>query len=502
MTHSQLLSITSRTVSILLDPSAKYVLSDPLPWSLHDDRGQMVRNGRSTATVMFQEGLEPDTSYVLRSAFGDVAFRTMACAGLIDCTDFGADPAALDNGDALTAAIAAVPDGGTVRIAGGRFQTRPIFLKPRMTLLIENNAEIAAISDRSRWPQLPAHDEKGQVIGTWEGLPEPSFAAVITAIECDALSITGGGTIDGGGDRADWWDWPKETRNGARRPRTLHLAHSDGITVTGVTVRNSPSWTVHPYRCKDLHISALRIENPADSPNTDGLNPESCSGVDICGVAFSVGDDCIAIKAGKRGASDNAHLAPCTDLTIRHCLMQFGHGAVVLGSEMSGDIRDVTIQNCVFQQTDRGLRLKTRRGRGGVMEHIRMEHVDMEAVPTPIAVNAFYFCDADGKDDWVQSRTAGPVDETTPKIAGIAVRDVKADGVSLAAAAVLGLPEAPVSSLTFENFTVSYDPSAQADVPLMALGVAPVRHGGIVAEFCDVSGRVSPRPSQKGQSAC
>jgi len=260
MTQPCLLSITSRTVSILLNPSAKYALSGPLPWVLHDDSGQPVQNGNTTAAVIFLEGLEPDTSYVLISELGDVPFHTKPCAGLIDCTDFGADPAALDNSDALTAAIAATPEGGTLRIAGGRFQTRPIFLKPRMSLLIQKGAAIAAISDRSAWPQLPAHDDKGRVIGTWEGLPERSFAAVVTALDCDGLAITGGGIIDGGGDRCDWWDWPKETRDGARRPRTLHLAHSDGVTVTGVTVRNSPSWTVHPYRCKDLHISALRIE--------------------------------------------------------------------------------------------------------------------------------------------------------------------------------------------------------------------------------------------------
>lgn len=169
---------------------------------------------------------------------------------------------------------------------------------------------------------------------------------------------------------------------------------------------------------------------------------------------------------------------------------------------MSGDIRNVTIKNCFLQQTDRGLRLKTRRGRGGVIENIFMENVDMEGVPTPIAVNAFYFCDADGKDDWVQSRVAGPVDETTPRITGITVANVTADGVTLAAAAVLGLPEAPVSALSFENFTVLYDPGAQADVPLMALGVAPVRHGGIVAEFCDVTGQVTERTRQESRPAC
>lgn len=507
MTAVRVLAATARTLSLLVtSPGARFALPRPLDWSLCDDNGTLVANGTTDQVAVFIDGLCPATRYHMTCDLGTVSVQTLPCAGLIDAADFGVDPALADNSDALARAIAAVPAGGTLRLAPGRYFSGPIFLKPQMTLLLDAGAELAAIADRVGWPQLTAHDATGRVMGTWEGLPEATFAALITAVDCTGVTITGRGVIDGGGDRGDWWTWPKETREGARRPRTVHLAYCDQARLTGVTLRNSPSWTLHPYRCAELHVSSVRIENPPDSPNTDGLNPESCTRVTICGVDFSVGDDCIAIKAGKRGTGPDtdqiAHIAPTRDVTISHCRMMRGHGAVVLGSEMSGGIHDVTISDCEFHATDRGLRLKTRRGRGGTMSGVTLTRVDMVNVPTPLAINMFYFCDHDGKSEVVQSRMPAVVDDTTPVIHDITLCDVTARGVTLAAAAILGLPESPVTGVQLFNVQLSYDPAAQADVPLMALGVAPVRHGGILSEFADVAGTITEIPYQKESVAC
>ena len=126
---------------------------------------------------------------------------------------------------------------------------------------------------------------------------------------------------------------------------------------------NSPAWTIHPYFSKNVRFLDLYIKNHKYSHNTDGCDPESCDGVDIIGVRFSVGDDCIAIKAGKIYMGMK-YQTPCKNLTIRNCYMKDGHGGVVLGSEMSGGIKDLTVERCIFEGTDRGLRIKTRRGRG------------------------------------------------------------------------------------------------------------------------------------------
>ena len=131
----------------------------------------------------------------------------------------------------------------------------------------------------------------------------------------------------------------------------------------GVTVKNSPSWTIHPYFCENMKFLALEILNPKDSHNTDGLDPESCCHVELAGIHFSVGDDCIAIKSGKIDMG-KTYKTPCEDILIRQCSMNDGHGSVVLGSEIGAGVRHLTVKDCIFNGTDRGLRIKTRRGRG------------------------------------------------------------------------------------------------------------------------------------------
>jgi polygalacturonase len=325
------------------------------------------------------------------------------------------------------------------------------------------------------------------MLGSWEGQPEACYAGVVTAIGAKDVAITGAGVIDGGGDRGDWWDWPKSTRNGAHRARTLHLINCDGVRLIGPVVRNSPSWTVHPQGCRNLTAAALKIEAPPDSPNTDGFNPESCDTVRIEGVHFSVGDDCIAIKAGKRGAATD-HLAPTRFVSIHHCLMERGHGGVVIGSEMSGGVEDVSVSSCEMAGTDRGLRLKTRRGRGGHIARIRFEDVTMDRVLVPFSANAFYHCDADGHDDWVQSRIPAPVDNTTPTISDITIRDVCVSNLGLALGAFLGLPEAPIRNLRVERLRLlSTDPEAAPAPPVMADQIRPMRHEGLCAENAELT---------------
>ena len=490
MPRLTLLAITPRTATILAAPEgARFAQPRPLDWRLVE-RGRIVAEGHAKTTVLFLDHLTPGTAYWLDTPLGRLALTTPRCAGLIDVTDHGARDGTHCT-DAFASALDAVPEGGTLYVPAGRFETLPLMLKPAMTLHLDRDAILTAPASRENWPQLPARDDQGRVIGTWEGLPDRCFAALVTALDCPGLAITGRGTIDGGGDRGDWWTWPKETREGARRPRAVHLAYSDDVSLTGVTIRNAPSWTLHPYRCDRLTAAALVIQNPPDSPNTDGLNPESCRDVTIAGIDFSVGDDCIAIKAGKRAPDQDDHLAPTQDIRISHCRMQRGHGAVVIGSEMSGGVSDVSVSACDFIGTDRGLRLKTRRGRGDAIRNISLSDVVMQDVATPLAINAFYFCDADGKDDWVQSRAPAAVDHTTPQITGVTLTRVAAHGVTCAAAAILGLPEAPVTGVKLTEFTVSFRTGAPPAPPLMALQVPPVAAAGLLAEFAVVTGSVT-----------
>jgi polygalacturonase len=466
---------------------------DALAWQVWRPDGALVAEGTTRNVVFTVASLEPGATYHLHGGSARLEFITRQETAFLDIRDFGASTKASNNAPAIQRAIAALVPGGTLRIPAGRWSSGPIFLKSHMTLLVDHGGELAAIAERESFPILPARHADGRILGTWEGVAEACYASLINAIDCRDVHLVGTGIVDGGGDRGDWWSWPKETRQGARRPRTIFLSACEDITLSGLTIRNSPSWTVHPVLCKGLIAADLTIKNDPDSPNTDGFNPESSSEIHLVGLHISVGDDCIALKAGKRsplGGPDR----PTEHVRIENCLMERGHGAVVIGSEMSAGISDITIRNCHFKGTDRGLRIKTRRGRGGAVADIRLADSLMEDVATPVAVNSFYFCDADGRSDYVQFRSPLPVSMETPSIRSITVENVTVSGARTAAAVFYGLPEAAIRDIAFENYTVSFAPDAEAEVPEMASLLLPLRHAGIVAENAVFSrlARLSP----------
>lgn len=213
-----------------------------------------------------------------------------------------------------------------------------------------------------------------------------------------------------------------------------------------------------------------------------------CRDVLIEGVHFSVGDDCIAIKAGKRADDGNAdHLAPTKNITIRHCLMERGHGGVVIGSEMSGNVTGVTVEACEMVGTDRGLRIKTRRGRGGHVGDITFRNVTMRGVGTAFSLNAHYYCDHDGHSDYVQNRAPAAVTDLTPHIGTILAEDIDLHDVSTATGAFLGLPEATAGPVTLRDIRIhNYEPDAVPEPPVMADHIRAIRHETVIAEHCSV----------------
>ena len=196
-------------------------------------------------------------------------------------------------------------------------------------------------------------------------------------------------------------------RQTAWRPRSIFLNQCKNIVFEGIKIQNSPSWTVHPFYSDNLKFLNLEIVNPKNSPNTDGIDPESCKNVDIIGVKFSVGDDCIAIKSSKIYMGKRLR-KPSANLNIRNCYMEHGHGGVVIGSEIAGGVQNVLIEKCIFKGTDKGIRVKTRRGRGkdSIINGITAENIYMDEVKVPFVINAFYFCDPDGKTKYVWTKDA------------------------------------------------------------------------------------------------
>ncbi len=448
------------------------------------------RSDRNVATVF---GLEPATTYDVKIKCGSDESECFKVTTeeeyvTLNVKDFGAKgDGETDDTHFIQCAINACPKGGRVYIPAGVYKIYPLFLKSDLVLEIGKNATLSAFTDRTRFPILPGKiacvdKEKEYLLGTWEGDPLDMFAGIITGINVENIVITGQGTIDGCASRENWWDNPKVKRI-AWRPRMIFLNHCKNVVLHGITVKNSPSWNIHPYFSENLKFIGISVLGPKDSPNTDGLDPESCKNVDIIGVYFSVGDDCIAIKSGKIYMGSK-YKTPSENLTIRQCCMRDGHGSITIGSEMAGGVKNLNVENCLFLHTDRGLRIKTRRGRGkdAIVTGIRFENIIMDHVMTPVVMNSFYFCDADGHSDYVQSKELYPVDERTPYLGDFLFKNLKATNCHASASYMYGLPEQKIHHVTFENAEFSFAENPTAGVPAMMDGVDKQTNTGIFAK--------------------
>jgi len=374
------------------------------------------------------------------------------------------------NTKSLQAAIdaAAAAGGGTVCVPAGTYVTGAIFFKDHITLQLEPGAVVQGCDDPAQFPPIDSR---------WEGVEQTCHAPLITGRDLTGVAITGRGTIDGGGKF--WWDrfWAKQLDY--PRPRLIAFHDSSDILIQGVTLRNSPAWTINPVCCRNITVHAVTVNNPEEGPNTDGINPDSCQGVRISDCYIDVGDDCITIKSGTEDSPRRPRV-PCEDIAVTNCTMIHGHGGVVIGSEMSGDVRHVVISNCVFHGTDRGIRLKSRRGRGGVVEDIRVANLIMKDVNCPFVVNLFYNCGTGDKDADVADTQAHPVDETTPRFRRIHFAHVTARDAHFAAGVVYGLPEQAVETVTFDDVSVAMAAGARTGLPAMLSNMEPMSQAGLI----------------------
>lgn len=433
--------------------------------------------------------LEPNKVYEVKVGTYVYKFTTDYEFVTLNVKKFGAVGDGIHNDtNFIQACINACPKDGRVFIPKGDYYTGPLFLKNDITIELDENARLVGDTDRNNYPILPGvtflTDESDEYnLGTWEGNPLDCFASIITGINVKNVKIIGKGIIDGNAQNADWWVNPRIMR-GAWRPRGVFLNNCENITFQGVTVTNTPSWNLHPYFSKDIRFIDMKLISPKDSPNTDGCDPESCNGVDILGVEFSVGDDCIAIKSGKIYMG-RKHKKPSENFNIRNCIMKFGHGAVVLGSEMSGGIKNINVSQCIFLQTDRGLRIKTRRGRGkdAIIDGITFENILMDNVLTPLVINMFYFCDPDGKTEYVYSKEKLEVDDRTPYLGKFNFKDIVCENVNVACGAFYGLPEMPIESINIENVTFNMSETPESGVPAMMSFLDPMKSKGLIFNY-------------------
>lgn len=456
---------------------------------------QVVVNGacRGEYRKMVQSigGLVPDTEYNIILKRGNeksstLLFRTDPETVTLNVRAFGAyGDGVREDTQAIQAAILCCPPGGRVFVPEGRYPVTSLFLKSDMTLEIAKGAVLLGIYDRERCPILPGEIEYEREngyynLGSWEGNPLDCFASMLTGIYVKNVVICGEGMIDGRADFTNWWKDVKKKEK-AWRPRMIFLNHCEHVTVQGITVQNSPAWNLHPYFSEHIRFLDMRVLGPADSHNTDGCDPESCRDVEIAGVYFSVGDDCIAVKSGKIYMG-KTYKRPSEHIRIRQCMMQDGHGAVTVGSEIAAGVRDLTVLKCRFVNTDRGLRVKTRRGRGkdSVLDDILFEKLEMDGVKAPFVVNSFYFCDPDGHSEYVSSRKPLPVDERTPWIKRLVFRDIICQNAHFCGAYLYGLPERKIKEVIFERVKISFAEHAVPGAAAMMEGCNPDSRQGLV----------------------
>lgn len=484
-----ILEISVRSVSLEIVNKLPYYTDKPYDVYINGE----LKAEKQNKNVVTIHHLEPNEVYAVTVKVEDREitkhFTTLKEIVRLNVKRFGAvgDGIKEDTG-ALQAAILACPDQGTVYLPKGIYLSAPLFLKSNITIEMAEGATLLGVVEREKYPILPGYttctDEKEEYyLGTWEGNPLSAMASLITGINVENVKIIGQGTIDGNAHQGDWWIDVRNKRR-AWRPRTVFLNNCKHIVFQGIKVQNSPSWTMHPYFSEDIRFIDMTITNPYNSHNTDGIDPESCKDVAIIGVNISVGDDCIAIKSGKLFMGKKFK-KPSEDFQIRNCIMEKGHGAVVIGSEISGGVRNVNVSQCLFKQTDRGLRIKTRRGRGedSILDQIHFSNIIMNEVMTPFVINMYYYCDPDGKTEYVWSKEKLPVDEMTPCIKSLSFKEITCHNSEVAGAFFYGLPEMPIEEVVLDDVYIDFKEGAQAGVPAMMSYIEPMSKQGLFARY-------------------
>ena len=433
---------------------------------------------RGEANVFSLFGLEPGREYTVEVKFASgkekqTRFCTEGERCCVSVRDFGAvgDGVHEDTG-AIQAAINFLPEGGRLYFPPGDYLTLPLSLKSHITLELPAGARLVGSTDRERYPIVkgvsldPVTGAELPQAG-FEGIEMDCYQSLLHGSYAEDVTVVGRGVIDGNGQNGDWWE--DFAHFPAARPRVVFLNRCRHITLHGITVANGPAWHVHPFFSEDVSLYDCAVTAPKNSPNTDAIDPESCDGVNIIGCRFSVGDDCIAIKSGKIDMG-RKYKKPADHHVIRNCLMQFGHGAVTLGSELAAGIQNLSVSQCYFQATDRGLRIKSRRGRGkdSSITDVVFDNIRMDRVLTPIVINLWYnCCDPDRYSEYVWSRDKLPVDDRTPRMGVFTFKNMECTGAEVAACYIDGLTEAPIDQVTLENIRVSFAPDAKPGVPAM-----------------------------------
>ena len=379
--------------------------------------------------------------------------------------------------------------GGRVVVPSGVFLSGPVHLKSNVDLHIAGGATLRFVRDPKRYLPL--------IYTRWEGLECLNYSAFIYSDGQDNIAITGEGTLDGNCDCEHWWPWKGRTncgwskgqpnQDGARnalnemgqkdvplsqrrfgegsylRPNFIEPVRGKNVLIEGVTITNSPMFEIHPVFCTNVTVRNVKIVS--HGPNNDGCDPDSCQDVLIENTLFDTGDDCIAIKSGRNRDGRRVGI-PSENIVIRGCTMKDGHGALTIGSEMSGGVRNVFAENCQLDSPnlDQALRFKTNAMRGGAIENIFFRDIRIGQIAHAVLQIDFNY-------------EEGPAGPEHPLVRNIEVRNVTCKKAERALD-VRGFPDAQIRNLRLEavNVGTAVEPNIVENVE--GLGLANVTVNG------------------------
>ncbi|MGD0770179.1 MAG: glycoside hydrolase family 28 protein [Tepidisphaeraceae bacterium] len=455
---------------------------------------------------------------MLRKFFLTLSIGWFVCAvarsdtppvAIFDVNDYGAGA----DGKTMTAALQKAIDacakagGGRVVIPAGTYLTGPIHLTSNLDLHLDGGAIVLFSRNCADYPLIYSN---------FNGPNTVACTSPITGDNLHDVSITGPGTFDGQGDAwrpvkkeklskdqwtklvrsggvvdpatATWFPSPNAIKDAEQlkqaqesgspqtsegferfhellRPALMSLNNCRNVLLDGPTFRNSPNWNVHPYLCTNVTVRNVTIFNPAYAQNGDGIDFDSCSNVTMTDSTINAGDDAICLKSGRDEAGRKLH-RPTENVVISHCTIGTGHGGITIGSEMSGDVRNVTVSHCDLNGTDGGLRFKTVRGRGGVVENVRISDIHMADIRQGAIEFDMYY--------GIRRPAMRPeaVSDGTPQFHDFQISNVICDGAQTALN-LRGLPEMPIAGISFENVHVT------AEMPGQIINVKDITLKGV-----------------------
>lgn len=440
--------------------------------------------------IEIYEGIEFNMPIVQEPTFPDYSVSIVDFGGVGDGQFLNTDAFA----DAIN--TVSVKGGGTIVIPRGIWLTGPIVLQNNINLHADYGALIIFSTNKDLYPLIET---------SFEGLKTVRCMSPISGKNLRNIAISGEGIFDGSGDawrhvkkskttegqwkqllssggvlnkKGDEW-YPSESyKSGAEisdmnvpvnienyedvkdflRPVMVSLINCENILLDGPVFQNSPAWCIHPLMCENLTVRNIEVRNPWYSQNGDGIDIESCKNSLVYNCTFDVGDDAICIKSGK-DEDGRERAMPTENTIIKNCVVFHGHGGVTVGSEMSGGVKNMHVSGCTFIGTDVGLRFKSNRGRGGVVENIYISDIDMLDIPTnAISFNLYYGGMSvsemmeEGKDANAKENIPEVSDET-PQFKDISIRNIKVKG-AYQAIYLQGLPEMNLENVVLENLVM------------------------------------------------